>query len=166
LLNGESIATQTGAPYGITLKAGQVPPGSVLQINVANRDGNQVASGSFDISSQVSVQIDGGRQNYEQPPVIIDGNTLAPLRAIFESLGARVTWDDATRTATGHKGNKTIVLQIGSTTAYVDGTPVQLEQPAQLVNGNTMAPARFVGEAFGGKVGWDGNTRTVTITTK
>jgi hypothetical protein len=58
------------------------------------------------------------------------------------------------------------VLQIGSSTALVDGKPVQLEQPAQLVNGNTMAPARFVGEAFGGKVSWDGASRTVTISTK
>jgi hypothetical protein len=166
VLNGDSVASQEQAPYGITLKAGQVPPGSILQINVSNRDGNQVASRSFDISSQVSVQIDGDMQNYEQPPVIIEGNTLAPLRAIFESLGAQVTWDSATQTATGRKVSRTIVLQIGSSTALIDGKPVQLEQPAQLVNGNTMAPARFVGVAFGGKVGWDGVTRTVTISTK
>jgi len=34
----------------------------------------------------------------DTPPVIIDGRTLVPVRAIAEALGMDVNWDDDTRT--------------------------------------------------------------------
>ena len=33
---------------------------------------------------------------FDQAPVIIDGRTLVPMRAIFEALAMAVTWDDST----------------------------------------------------------------------
>ncbi|WP_248926674.1 stalk domain-containing protein [Paenibacillus hamazuiensis] len=162
-LNGKVIATRTEAPYGIELEAGQVPDGSVFEIAVYNKNGEKAGSSTFPIRSQVSVAINGADQKYEQPPVIISGSTMAPLRAIFESFGAAITWDAATQTATARKGDATVVLKIGDKRATVGGKTVELETPAQLVNGFTMAPARFVGEAFGGTVSWDGASRTVQI---
>ncbi|MNY44617.1 hypothetical protein D3C86_1796570 [compost metagenome] len=57
-------------------------------------------------------------------------------------------------------------LTLDQSTVYVNGKAVQLEEAARLVNGYTLAPARFVGETFGGIVNWDGASRTVTIVTK
>jgi len=165
-VNGEVIATQTQAPFGIELDAGQVPDGSVLEIIVYNKNGVKVAGKLFPLSSRVSVAINGKDQLYEQPPVIISGSAMAPLRAVFESFGAAVSWDQATQTATAQKGDTVLVLKIGDRTAYKNGLPVILETPAQLVNGFTLAPARFVGEAFGGSVSWDGKSRTVQIEMK
>ncbi|GAA4858371.1 stalk domain-containing protein [Paenibacillus vulneris] len=162
-INGEIIESQTNPPFGIELSAGQVAEGSNLQLTVYNRSGTKVASKSFALSSQVTVELNGQRQQYEQPPVIRDGNTLVPLRAIFEAMGADVTWDEKTQTAAGRKGDITISLKIGDRQAWKNGQAVQLEAAAQLVNGYTMAPARFIGEAFGGQLSWDGATRTVTI---
>lgn len=34
---------------------------------------------------------------FDVPPTIENGRTLVPLRAIFESLGAEVKWDGATK---------------------------------------------------------------------
>ncbi|TBL70383.1 stalk domain-containing protein [Paenibacillus thalictri] len=164
VLNGATVATQTTAPYGIELNAGQVPDGSVLTLNVYNKDGEKTSGKSFPLSSQVSVSINGKDQRYEQPPVIINSSTLAPLRAIFESFGASVSWNAETKTATAKKGPTTVVLSIGDDIAYKNGAPVKLDTPAQLVNGYTMAPARFVGETFGGTVNYDGTSRTVQIT--
>ncbi|OXM86116.1 stalk domain-containing protein [Paenibacillus rigui] len=164
-INGSLIATQTEPPFGIELEAGSVPEGSSLQLEVYNRSGQKVATRSAPLSSEVSVRMDGKLQAYEQPPVIRQGSTLAPLRAIFEAMGATVTWDAAAQTATGRKGDTTITLKIGDRQAFKNGKPVELEVPAQLVNGFTVAPARFVGEAFGGDVQWDGKLRTVNITT-
>ncbi|MFC3767073.1 stalk domain-containing protein [Paenibacillus sp. GCM10012303] len=166
VLNGRTIAKQTKPPYGIRLNAGEVPEGSVLELQVFNRAGDKVASKSIPVSSQVAVRIDGEQQQFEQPPVIQDGSTLAPLRAIFERLGAEVKWDAATSVATGSRNGTTVSLKIGDDTAYVNGKAVKLEVAAQLVNGYTMAPARFVGETFGGTVTWEGDFRTVQIKTK
>lgn len=162
-LNGKLLETQTAPPFGIELRAGAVPEGSVLEIVVYNRDGLKTGAQSFPVSSSVSVEVDGKDVKFEQRPVIREGNTLTPVRAIFESLGAKVDWNADTRTATARKGSTVVSIQIGSKFASRNGETISLEMPAQLVNGYTMVPARFVGEAFGGTVSWDGTTRTVEI---
>ncbi|GAB7053713.1 MULTISPECIES: stalk domain-containing protein [unclassified Paenibacillus] len=162
-LNGRLLDSQSGPPFGIELNAGAVPEGSVFEIVVYNKDGQRSGSKSFPLSSSVSVVVDGKDVKFEQRPVIREGYTLTPLRAILESMGAKVEWDSSTRTATARKGNAVVSIQIGSTFANRNGETVALEMPAQLVNGHTMVPARFVGEAFGGAVSWDGTTRTVEI---
>ncbi|MCR8631433.1 stalk domain-containing protein [Paenibacillus radicis (ex Xue et al. 2023)] len=164
-INGEIIRTETGPPFGFELDAGDVPDGASLKLEVYNRSGSKAASRTFSLSSQVSVAIDGKLQSYEQPPIIKEGSTLAPLRAIFESVGAAVSWDASTQTATGRKGNTTVSLKIGDRKAVKNGQTIELEVPAQLINGFTLAPARFVGEAFGGELQWDGKSRTVQIQT-
>ena len=50
---------------------------------------------------EVSVIVDGKRlENLDMPAVIIDDRTLVPLRAIFESMGASVSWDGDTQKIT------------------------------------------------------------------
>lgn len=164
-VNGQLVQTQTAPPYGIDLNAGDVPEGSVLELGIYNHAGKKVATKSFPITSGISVTIDGKDVVFEQPPVIREGNTLAPVRAIFEAMGAKVEWNAGTKTATATKGGTTVSIAIGSGEAYKNGKPVKLEMPAQLINGSTLVPARFVGEAFGGVVGWDGKSRSVTICT-
>jgi hypothetical protein len=57
-----------------------------------------------------------------------------------------------------------IELQIGSKTAYVNGKKHTLEKAPITYNGRTMIPLRFVSEALGAKVAWDGKTQSITIT--
>lgn len=111
-----------------------------------------------------TVNLDGQQLSFQVPPVIEAGRTLVPLRAIFESMGATVTWDQDTQTATAVKGSNTVVIQIGSKTPTINGQVKQLDVPAKIIDGRTLAPLRFVGEAFGGSVTWDGNTQIITMT--
>jgi hypothetical protein len=111
----------------------------------------------------IEVYIGGEKQTYEQPPVNSNGNVLVPLRAIFESLGATVEWDSTTQTVTATRGDRTVVLTIGSKTAYINGVPVALSVEPQLINGYTMVPVRFVSEAFGGEVEWNGESSSVIV---
>ncbi len=46
----------------------------------------------------------------------------------------------------------------------MNGKDVQPDVPGMLVNGRTMAPARFVAESFGAKVDWLPENRKVVIT--
>lgn len=112
---------------------------------------------------QIGVFIEGKQQVYTQPPVNWKGNVLVPLRGIFEALGATVKWEPSTQTITATRGSTTVVLTIGSSTAYVNGKPVKLHAPAQLINGTTMVPIRFISEALGGVVAWEGTSRTVIV---
>ena len=89
-----------------------------------------------------------------------------PLRVIFESLGASVSWDDATRTITSIKGDTTLRLTIGSNTLYKNSEGIAIDVPAQIINNRTMVPIRAVSEALDAQVVWDNNNRSVTITLK
>lgn len=111
----------------------------------------------------VNLYVDMNLIETDTPPTIVDGRTLVPLRAIFEAIGATVDWDASTSTATGARGDTTVIIQINNTTAYVSGEARVLDVPAQLINGRTMVPARFISEAMGCDVTWDGKTETAAV---
>lgn len=95
----------------------------------------------------------------------IKGSTLVPMRGIFEALGATVKFDKATQTVYGQKGATAIILPLGALTATVNGQPQSLPLPAQLINGTTLVPLRFISQSLGASVGWNPATSTVTIQT-
>jgi len=113
----------------------------------------------------VTVILDGNELDFEVPPRLIGGRAMVPLRMIFEEMGANVDWNPNTETVTATKGDTTVVMRIGSTSPTVNGEVVSLDQPSIIVNGRSLAPLRFVAEAFGGRVVWDSETQRATITT-
>jgi len=115
-------------------------------------------------ASGVKVLVNEKELSFDVPPVIEEGRTLVPLRAIFEALGAEVDWDGDTKTVTATKGAITISLTIGEKTAYKNGGAVVLDVPGRIIEGRTLVPLRFVSEALGAEVEWEASTRTVTIT--
>ena len=61
-----------------------------------------------------------------------------------------------------------VVLKIGSSNALNNGKTVKVDPNnsavmPNIINSRTLVPARFISESFGGEVGWDDATRTVTI---
>jgi cytochrome c553 len=112
----------------------------------------------------IVVKINGKSRSFDQEPILNNANVLVPMRGIFEALGASVSWDGDTQTVTAVKGEAKISLQIGSSSASVNGQPISMNQPAQTVNNYTMVPIRFVSESLGAQVGWEADTQTVVIT--
>ncbi|HYF93777.1 MAG TPA: copper amine oxidase N-terminal domain-containing protein [Symbiobacteriaceae bacterium] len=100
----------------------------------------------------------------EVPPRVESGRTLVPVRAVVEALGAVLQWDGVTQTIT-IQGAHSVVMTVGSATAFVDGQERLLEVPPQIVDGRTLVPVRFVAEAFGLLVEWDGSLQAVKLTT-
>jgi beta-lactamase superfamily II metal-dependent hydrolase len=109
------------------------------------------------------VILDGQQLTFDVPPVVDQGRVLVPMRAIFETLGASINWDPAAKTVSATKEQTTVKLTIGIRTAYKNGTPGTLDVPPKIVGGRTLVPLRFVSEALGSEVLWDGKTQTVTI---
>ena len=118
-----------------------------------------------DRSNDVLVTINGKFLVFvDQKPVIVGDRTLVPLRAIFETLGADVDWDDETKTVTASRGDVKISLTIGSDRLYVNDIEKVVDVPAQIINSRTMVPIRVIGESFGCNVDWDETNRTVIVT--
>ncbi|WP_342476586.1 copper amine oxidase N-terminal domain-containing protein [Paenibacillus sp. FSL H7-0350] len=115
--------------------------------------------------STINVYLKGKLQTFEQSAIIKDGSTLVPMRAIFEALGATVKWDGKQQIIDATKDDKTIRLQIGWKGTWIGETKVALDAAPQIINGSTMVPLRFIGEALGEKVEWDSTSRSVLIST-
>ncbi|HHY74859.1 MAG TPA: glycoside hydrolase [Bacillus bacterium] len=114
--------------------------------------------------SQIEVIINGEiLALQDEGPIIYSNRTLVPLRGIFEALGATVDWNSTSKEITAIKADKAIWLKANSTMANVDGRDVTIDVPAQIRNGRTMVPLRFISESFDATVDWNSNTKTVTI---
>lgn len=128
-----------------------------------------VASGSTtnngkNYSSNIDVIINGETLAFNgQEPLIDGGRTLVPLRGIFEALGATVHWDSEKKEITASNGDKMIWLKANTKLTKVNGESKTIEVPAQIRNGRTMVPLRFVSEAFDAVVDWKSDSRTVLI---
>jgi uncharacterized protein YkwD len=90
----------------------------------------------------------------EQPPVIIDGRTLIPVRGLFEQIGFNVDWNPQTQQVTLTNSEYTVVLTVNNQTFTTNGRGYTLDVPAQIINGRTMLPVRAILESVGYDVIW------------
>ncbi len=139
----------------------------------------------------VTVCIDGvtcdfyNAQGKEVHPILCNGTTYIPLRAVGELMGTNVNWDGTTGTAslggTRTTGNVTgtpdtaakrtdvtftlrpeyhIVID-GTERTFVNANGTKVD-PA-IYNGSIYLPLRAIGEIMGKRVSWDGATQTVRL---
>lgn len=99
-------------------------------------------------------------------PFIQDDVTLVPVRFVSERLEADIEWKEETSqvTITDAYSGTTIVLTIGQKEAEVNGQMKQLEVPAQLIEGSSYVPIRFIAESLGATVSYDEATGMAAIT--
>ncbi len=141
-------------------------------------------------NDEIKVFLDGEQIQFDVQPFIENDRTLVPMRAIFEALGVRVNYTDEFH---GEKlenpiislfkdndDNETytsVTITIGSNKMKkaprmpIEGDTrthqyINLDAPAKIVSDRTFVPLRAVSEAFDCDVQWDGDTKTVTITSE
>jgi len=121
-------------------------------------------------NSDIKVTVDGKQVIFDVAPCIIDGRTLVPVRAIFEALGATVTWYSGTQTIVSSKGTTVITMVINNNNMTVangdTSTTVTLDVPPCILDGRTLVPVRAISEAYNTNVDWIAANRTVVITSK
>lgn len=125
--------------------------GALLSVQAAYGAGN------------ITIRIDDRPLVTEVAPVVENGRTLVPFRAIFEALGLRVDWNDELKTATAYNGSTNVAVKLDSRYGSINGELKELEASARIAQGRTLVPLRFISEAFGNEVRWDPKGRTVSI---
>ena len=96
-------------------------------------------------------------------PIIKNGRTLAPVRAIAEALGSDVIWNEEAQSVTIVKDDIKIEMTIGNNIAYVNGVEVVLDTAPEIISDRTLVPVRFIAESFNLTVGWDDASNTIII---
>lgn len=116
-----------------------------------------ISSSAVSADARKNVTVNGQAVLFDQNPVVKNGVTLVQFKPIFKELGISVQWNQQKKQITGTKNGKRIVLTVGSKTAYVNGNPIKLDVPAQVVNGSVFVPLRFISESTGSYLGVKGN---------
>lgn len=117
-------------------------------------------------NDNITVELNGEEIYFDQPPIIQNGRTLVPMRAIFEAMGCDVVWHDNLKQIVVWKNDEMIMnLEIGrQTMSLFDLGKRELDVPPQIINGRTLVPLRAISESMGATVNWNDSTKTVNIT--
>jgi hypothetical protein len=111
----------------------------------------------------VKAYVNGIEPEFDVAPFIKEGRALVPFRAISEALKAEVTWNETEKSVTVTKNGIIVKLVINSTTAYIDGKKVTLEVAAEIHNGRTVVPIRFISEALKTIVKYEPESKSIVI---
>ncbi len=114
-------------------------------------------------AAPVKIYLEGHRLETDVPPKIVNDRTLVPLRFVAEALGARVRWNSESRRVTIERDGESMVLTIGDKRAVFGKTEWVMDVEPKIIEGRTMVPVRFVAEALGLAVEWDGEERAVLL---
>ena len=118
---------------------------------------------SIDVLEPASIVSDTTTFNFDTPPVVKDGRTLVPVRAISEAFNAKVLWDADTQSINIEKGDNVLKLILGRKNAFINGELTTLDVSAELIGDRTYVPLRFICEALGVSITWEGVTGTILI---
>lgn len=146
---------------------GEFDQSSCAKVAVANvvtpAPGEQKATVVFTIND-TSYTVNGIGQTMDVAPYIKDGRTFLPVRYVAQALGVtpeNILYADGKVTLI--KGDKVVQLTIGSNVMVINGIGIAMDVPAEIKDGRTMLPFRWVAQALGAKVNWDEATQTVTM---
>lgn len=116
-------------------------------------------------SGKVTVTLDGTEVMFPdaQPFVDARNRTLVPIRFVSEAMGAKVDWENDTRTVVIQKDEDVIRYTIGQPVAYRNGEMLTFDSYGIIKESRTLVPLRFIAEMLACDVEWEENTQTVVI---
>lgn len=83
-------------------------------------------------------------------PVIQNGRTYVPLRALSNIFDAKCQYNGDTKEIVIKKGSAVLVMPVGAADFTLNGEVKNMDAPAFITqNGRTMVPVRFLANAFG-----------------
>lgn len=124
---------------------------------------------AFAEDTQPQVMLDGKYVAFEDAePENVNGRIMVPYRAMLETLGAEVSWDQAAKEVTAKTAEETLQFTIGEPDVqitYTDGTTktINMDVVPYVKDGRTYVGTRFMAEALDYTVGWDAAQKTAVI---
>jgi hypothetical protein len=143
----------------------------VTLIVILAMSGTVTAFGTESLSqTEIKVQYNGKDIAFaDAAPKIINGRTMVPFRQVLETMGAEVTYIEATRTVIAKKEQIEFIFKIGGTDITINENGKTVVKKMDVIPyldtklKRTYVPARFMAESLGYFVGWDSINKTAII---
>ena len=117
-------------------------------------------------SIKTHIRVDGLLQtNMGIQPYAENGVTMIGTRDLAQAMDSVYAWNESEQTVTMRVGTKLIILTANSDIALINFNDAKMPVKAVLRDGQLVAPLRFVSEALGATVVWDGANKAVLIDT-
>lgn len=165
---------------------------AVLLLGSLSVNANAVSTVTAQLRPDYTIIIDGAKQIFynvngqQVHPVVYDGTTYLPVRAIGELMGRNVDWNESTKTVTlsGTRATAAVTGTAPDTAAKVQDISAELRDDFTVIvdgtqrtftdvngktvypllyTGSTYLPVRAIGGLMGKSVSWDAATNTVTL---
>jgi hypothetical protein len=105
-------------------------------------------------SKDIQVSLNGKEVAFDVKPEYRNQRTYVPFRKLLEALGATVTWNQETQTATAVKDGLSLTISLGSQEILMKGHSLTMDVPVILTEDRTLVPLRYVAQALGARVDW------------
>jgi Copper amine oxidase N-terminal domain len=151
-------------------------PSHATQGNIGNSVAQGGAPPPADFGSPPSGQIPilyNDHHVYTKPDILKQGRVLAaivrggtlliPLRSMFEQMGATVSWDAASKTATVSKPGAEVKVTVNKPEVVINGESRPLDVPPMIYQGVVVVPVRVISEGMGAYVQWVPDKRLVVV---
>ena len=115
-------------------------------------------------NAEIKVKLKGEEVVFDQGPILVNEKPMIPLRAVFEKMGASISWDNSTETVLAMCGDTIVMIQIGNEKMFKLDEAIVLETPAMLVNDRTLIPIHAISDIWGCNIEWNSETNEVVIT--
>ena len=93
-------------------------------------------------------------------PVLENGRVLVPLRAVTQTLGSSVNWDNKTQTATVKKWCESLIFNVAKKTVIHKGELNEGEEPQnttlKVIQKQIYVPLGIIAQYFDYQVNWNG----------
>lgn len=106
------------------------------------------------------------KKTIDVAPYVKNDRTMVPVRAVCETLGFDVSWNDSDMTINIAKNDKNIVLNIGKSNVFVNGQEKQIDCAPEITDNRAFVPLRAVSENLGYYVYYISSTGQILIDEK
>lgn len=154
----DGCTVKNGYLYNVTYEARDTAP----DVDFVSA---MLESMSFE-SGEIQIFVDGERIYPDSAPVLRDGRTLVPIRAVAEKMGYTVGWNPEKQLVTLTSADKSTVLEftIESDIALKNGkAQITLDVPAVILEDRTYLPLRAVADGMGADIQWNSDERVIEI---
>ena len=115
------------------------------------------------MAGEVTVTLMGNNLILSPSPIIRNDRTFLPMRSLYETLGAKISWDGEARTVSAVRDGSRQMFTVDSPRMTVNDTAILLDVAPFIEKDRTMIPLRAAAEGLGLTVSWEPYSRTVIL---